>query len=100
MREHYGEEQGQSVSDTAWIALTAERGWISFHKDKQITSNLAERGAVKETGARMFCVPNANLTAAELSQRFILNARVIAQAALSDGPFIYSVRPRDIVRLL
>lgn len=100
MREHFGEANSQGVADTTWIALTAERGWISFHKDANIRHNLAERETVLRTGARMFCVPNANLTAVDLSQRFIVNAPAIADAARAPGPFIYSVQPARIVRLL
>lgn len=42
MREHYGETQAQSVSDHKWIAMTAECGWIGFHKDANIRRNAVE----------------------------------------------------------
>lgn len=43
MREHYGETQAQSVSDHKWIAMTAECGWIGFHKDANIRRNAVNR---------------------------------------------------------
>lgn len=100
MREHYGKDQAQGVADTEWIELTAARGWIAFHKDDAIRRNAAERLAVTRLSARMFCIPNANLTAAEAATRFIRNLRAIAAAAEDVGPFIYSVHTRTIERLL
>jgi hypothetical protein len=73
MREHYGEAQAQQVTDVEWIALTAQRGWIGFHKDAEIRRNEVERRAVLDTGARMFCVPRADITAADVAARFIRN---------------------------
>lgn len=49
MREHYGETQAQSVSDHKWIAMTAECGWIGFHKDANIRRNAVERRTVLDT---------------------------------------------------
>jgi hypothetical protein len=100
MREHYGEDRAQHVTDIEWIAMTVENGWIAFHKDAAIRRNEAERRAVQATGARLFCVPRADLTAAELAGRFIENRRAIVTAAQEPGPYIYSVQSSRIVRLL
>jgi hypothetical protein len=99
MRDHYGEAEAQRVADLEWIALTAERGWIGFHKDAEIRRNEVERRAVVETHARMFCVPRADITAADLAARYITNLPAIAAAAEAPGPYIYSVRAHQIVRL-
>jgi hypothetical protein len=100
MREHYGEQQAQYVTDYEWIALTAERNWIGFHKDATIRRNAAERRTVLDTGARLFCVPRADILAEELATRFTTNIAAIARAAQSAGPFIYTVHPSMIVRVL
>jgi hypothetical protein len=100
MREHYGEATGQRVADTTWIVLTAERGWIGFHKDDRIRRNELERRVVMASGARMFCIPRANISAEHAAARYLDNLDAICAAALSDGPFIYSVHPRKIERLL
>jgi PIN like domain len=100
MREHYGEAQAQRVSDVEWIALTAQRGWIAFHKDAEIRRNEVERRAVLDTGARMFCVPRADITAADLAARFIRNLGAIVAAAQEPGPYIYSVQNSRTTRLL
>lgn len=99
MREHYGEVEAQSVADVEWIALTAERGWIGFHKDAEIRRNEVERRAVVATEARMFCVPRADISAADLAARYIANLPAIAAAAQAPGPYIYSVQAHRIVRL-
>jgi uncharacterized protein (DUF433 family) len=100
MREHYGKTGAQRVADTDWIELTAQLGWIAFHKDAAIRRNEVERIAVTRFGARMFCIPNANLTATEAAKRFTRNIRAVAAAAEAHGPFIYSVHTRTIEKLL
>jgi hypothetical protein len=99
MREHYGEPQAQRVADVE-IALTAQRSWIGFHKDANIRRNEVERRTVLDTGARMFCVPRADITAADAAARFIRNLSAIVAAAQGPGPYIYSVQQNRIVRLL
>lgn len=100
MREHYGEKRAQVVSDHEWIALTARRGWIGFHKDANIRRNSLERQTVLDTGARLFCVPRADLLAEDAAARFIANIAAIARVARSPGPFIYTVGTSKITRLL
>ena len=99
MAEHYGEHPGQRLTDENWIAETARLGWLGFHKDDHIRRNLAEKQAVRDSGARLFCVPNANLRAADLAQRYIDNLPAIARAAAGAGPYIYSVYAERIVRI-
>ncbi|WP_042508389.1 hypothetical protein [Mycobacterium tuberculosis] len=100
MREHYGETQAQSVSDHKWIAMTAECGWIGFHKDANIRRNAVERRTVLDTGARLFCVPRADILAEQVAARYIASLAAIARAARFPGPFIYTVHPSKIVRVL
>jgi hypothetical protein len=100
MREHYGEQQAQGVQDVDWIALTAQRNWIGFHKDDNIRRNVVERQSVTGVAARMFCIANAQITAQDAANRYIANFAAIAAAAQQPGPFIYSVQLRRIERLL
>lgn len=81
MREHYGEAASQGIADQEWITLTARRRWIAFHKDDNIRRNEAERRTVIDTGARMFCVPRADITAHELALRFTNNLAAIVKAS-------------------
>lgn len=96
MREHYGEQLGQMTADPDWINLVAERGWIGFHKDAAIRRNDIERAAVANSGARLFCIPRADITADELAQRYLTNLAAIARTAAEPGPYIYGVYPREI----
>jgi hypothetical protein len=96
MREHYGETLGQMTADPDWIALTAERGWIGFHKDAAIRRNVLERRSVLANKARLFCVPRADITAEQLGQRYLSNFEAITRAAQQAGPYIYGVYPNEI----
>jgi len=100
MREHYGEESAQSVTDEDWIRLTADMGWFGFNKDDAIRRNAVERDTVMATGARLFCVPSANVTAQLVAARFVGNMGAIAAAAMSEGPYIYAVYTSTIRRLV
>jgi hypothetical protein len=96
MREHYGEKLGQAVEDPDWIKLTAERGWIGFHKDAAIRRNDLERQSVRTNEARLFCIPRADITANELAERYLCNLTAIAWVAQEPGPYIYGVYPHEI----
>lgn len=100
MREHYEETRAQTVTDHEWIAFTAQRGWIAFHKDNAIRRNEIERQTVIDTGARMFCVPRADLTASDLARRYTDNLSAITRAAECAGPFIYLVYHDRISRFV
>ena len=100
MREHYGEEVGQRVDDVDWLIEITDREWIGFCKDAAIKRNDAERQTVIARGARLFVVPRADVSAAEVAARFTNNLAAIAEAALEPGPFIYSVQLARIERLL
>lgn len=99
MAEHYGEQAGQRLADEDWIADTARLGWIAFHKDDRIRRNVAKKRAVRMAGARLFCVPSANLKAFDLAQRYIDNLPAIVRAAALPGPYVYSVYMARIVRI-
>jgi len=100
MRDYYGEQLAQATDDPNWIALTAQRGWIGFHKDAAIRRNEVERRTIVEHGARLFCVPRADIIAEHLAQRYLNNLAAIARAAREPGPYIYGVYPNEIKRLL
>lgn len=94
--EHYGQARAQQVADVEWIAEACSRGWVIFSQDQKIRHNLAEKNAVREHGARMFCVPNGNITGAQAAERYVDNLPAILTAAASPGPFIYGVYPSHI----
>lgn len=99
MAEYYGEELGQETADTDWISEIARKGWIGFHKDDAIRRNEAEKSAVLRSGAGLFCLPNANLSAAAGAQRFLVNLKQIVRASAEPGPYIYSVYLDGIRRI-
>lgn len=97
LAEHYGVPADEQVADVTWIAESARRGWIAFMKDFAIKRRPAEIQAILENGARCFCLPNANLRAAAMAQRYIDNLERIARASERSGPFLYTVRVDRLV---
>jgi hypothetical protein len=69
LAEHYGVPADEQVNDVTWIAESAQRGWIAFMKDANIRRRPAEREAIKISGARCFCLANANLPAVTMDNR-------------------------------
>ncbi|MGK2880072.1 MAG: hypothetical protein ACSLE6_04520 [Mycobacterium sp.] len=80
--------------------MTADNGWLAFNKDDAIRRNAVERETVMVTGARLFCVPSANITAQLVADRFIGNLTAIAAATQSEGPYIYAVYTSSIRQLV
>jgi PIN like domain len=95
----YGEERAQSIADTEWLTLAGEHGWVVLMKDDRIRRRPAEIEALRLAGARAFCLTNANLRAAEQSERFVANRHRIVQRAAKPGPFIDGVYAHGLRRL-
>jgi hypothetical protein len=99
LAEHYGVPADELVSDTTWIAESAQRGWIAFMKDFAIRRRPVEAEAILEHGARCFCLPNANMRAAAMAQRYIENLDRIARACAHPGPLLYTVQAGRLERV-
>ena len=68
-------------------------------KDDRIRLRPAERDALTKAGVQAFCLTNAQLRAAEQSERFVTNRHRIIQQARKPGPYIYGVYPTGLRRL-
>ena len=79
-----------------WIADATTNGWVCLLKDQRVHRNQAERRAVRDLGARCFCLDNQNLTAAEMAGRYLAAIKEIAVACGDSGPFMYVVRRAKI----
>jgi hypothetical protein len=99
MASVYGEEAGQRVPDERWLRDAGEHDWIVLMKDDAIRRRPAERDALLEAGVRAFCLTNAQLRAAEQTERFVSNRHRILQQARKPGPYIYGVYERRLRRL-
>jgi hypothetical protein len=99
MASVYGEEVGQHVADERWLRDAGEHGWIVLMKDDAIRRRPAERDALVDAGVRAFCLTNAQLRAAEQTERFVSNRHRILQQARKPGPYIYGVYERRLRRL-
>lgn len=99
MASVYGEQAGQRIADERWLRDIGAKGWIVLMKDDAIRRRPAERDALVEAGVRAFCLTNAQLRAAEQTERFVSNRHRIIQRARKPGPYIYGVYDKGI-RLL
>jgi hypothetical protein len=96
LAEHYGVPADQEVKDVMWLKEAGRRGWVVLMKDRSIRSNVAERQAVKRYAIRCFCIPRQNLTAQEMTNRFLHNLSAMEAACAEPGPFIYAVDERRL----
>ena len=99
LRSIYGEERAQSIADEEWIPEFAHLGYVLLTKDDEIRRYPPAREAAFNSGAKIFCLPNAHLDGPRIQERFLVNLNRIIQRARHDGPFMYAVDPHGL-RLL
>ena len=99
MAEVSGEKIGQGLDDETWLADVGRRDWIVLMKDAKVRYRPAELQALQEHRVRAFCLTNANLRAAEQTERFVVNRARILRRARHAGPYIYGVYATGIRRL-
>lgn len=81
----------EDVDDDVWIPEATENGWVLLTKDTAVRRNQAEKDAVEGSAARMFSIPNANMTGPALAERLVHNRHRIIQYARKPGPYICAV---------
>lgn len=96
MAEHYGEQAGQGVSDTDWLALAGGNGWPILAKDEKIRYRPAERAAIIEHGVRAFYLTSGNLTSEQMANAFILNRAAIWAQSVGGAPGLFAVTRSSI----
>jgi len=99
MASVYGEEEAQRTPDERWLRDAGAKGWIVLMKDDAIRRRPAELDALVDAGVRAFCLTNAQLRAAEQTERFVSNRHRIVQQARKPGPHIYGVYEHGIRKL-
>jgi len=85
MASVYGEQTAQRIEDERWLRDVGARGWVVLMKDDAIRRRPGERDALVEAGVRAFCLTNAQLRAAEQTERFVSNRHRIIQRARKPG---------------
>lgn len=99
LAEHYGRPADEAVEDPTWITEASAQGWVLFMKDARIRRRPAEQQAILESRARCFCLSDGNLPFAAMADRYLTNWPAIIEASQEAGPYLYSVRAQEIVRL-
>ena len=91
MFEVFPRSERKRIEDVTWIPRVTEWGWIILAKDSFRLPQ--ERRMITRSRARVFTLPNANLTAEAMIERFLVNRERIFAACQREGPFHYSVSP-------
>lgn len=68
-------------------------------KDQRIRRRPAERQAIVDNRARCFCLSDGNIGYQTMAERYVSNWAAIVAACVEAGPFLYSVRAKEIARL-
>lgn len=92
-------DRDEHVSDVEWLGYCGREGLIVLAKDRRLRYRPSEIAVIKEHNLKAFILSRGNLTASEQVRRFLINGERIKAACADDGPFIYSVQARRIVRL-
>ncbi len=95
----YGEKPGQLLADEVWLRDASLHNWAILTKDDAIRRRPAERDALIEASARVFCLTNRNPRGAEQTARFVANRDRILRQARKPGPYIYGVYANELKRL-
>ncbi len=100
LAEHYGVPDDEDVEDVQWLELVGSRRWIALLKDAEIRRRPSEKRALIDHCVRAFCLSGGNLTADQMSDRYLRALPAMTRACRDDpGPFIYAVHADRIVRL-
>ena len=99
MADVYGEEKAQRLPDEVWLRDAGKNNWVVLTKDDAIRRRPAERDALTEAAARVFCLTNRNLRGVEQTERFVNNRDRIIRQAQKPGPYIYGVYERALKKL-
>lgn len=94
MFEEFPRTENKRVEDVTWIPKVTTWGWIILAKDA--FRKLPEQRVILDCRARVFSLPNANMTAAAMVARFVESQDRILAAAAKAGPFHYAVGPERL----
>ena len=92
MRERYGEQAGQFVSDITWIRSASEERECILTKDDRVATRPAEAQTIYMCDARVFAFARADLTAAAMIDILLDQSDQIDRwAARVPGPYVASL---------
>jgi hypothetical protein len=76
--------------DTDWLPVVAAEGWLIVTRDHNIRENIAERQAVRESGAKMVALAGEDARTKWGQLELVMQRwRRIEELADQKGPFIY-----------
>jgi len=98
MEDLYGEETAQRLADRTWIQDVAELGLVIYSKDDGLRSD-PEVSAIKGSGAKVFLLPNAQMTGEEQIGRYISHQHRISLRAKKRGCGIWILYREQVTKM-
>ncbi len=92
------EDDGQYIEDTEWIRECASNGWIVFTQDAKIRERPSEIGEVLNSGAKVFCLHQQNLSAPAKTLYYGRHVLSIIRRSRRPGPCFWRIRPEATVK--
>jgi hypothetical protein len=100
MAEVYGEQGGQNLTgDSLWIKEIGAKGLVILSKDSRSLCGI-HRIDIEKAAAKIFILPQQNISGDEMAERFIVHRFKIARRALKAGPMIYRLYPKGLEKVL
>ena len=90
----------RKVEDVEWIAWVCERGMGAATKDQRIRRRPLELEAMLKGGLRVVCLSRGDLNSRQQADAFRARMRDIDNAWLEAGPWMRTVTPSALLRVL
>ncbi len=97
MRGHYGKRRRLRVSARPQSVAMTAGGWIGFHKDTQYPAQHRRADGARHGAGFILCAAG-DILAEQVAARYCVPCDV--PVPHDSGPFIYTVHPSKIVRVL
>lgn len=90
--EHHGDHFAQNTTDTTWLSVVGDRGWVVLTKDQAIGSNVLELRAMADANVKVFSLASGNLTRQQMANLFVNILEKLEKFAQGNqSPFIAKI---------
>lgn len=98
--EHHGDHFEQNATDTDWLPVVGDHGWVVLTKDKAIAKNQLELMAIARAEVKVFILTSGNLTRQDMADLLVdVLGKLKKFAQGNQAPFIAKVSKDKRVEL-
>lgn len=98
MRDHYGKNGAQFVSDVEWIRDAHANGWVVLTANPKILFTAHEIDLIEELGVRVFCLASAQHNRESRGLVIGRHLLTIQRRWIRDGPVFWRLDPGQITK--